>query len=107
MNAPARRFSSTVRSRYNENFWLDRKGLPHTERLRTLEKWTRTDFNNITYEVTVDDPGAYTARWTTSVNLRWEAGTELFEYVCQQANYAGNLMVGDQKSVDRTTTIIP
>ncbi len=92
---------------YNENFWLDRKGLPHTARLRTLEKWTRTDFNNITYEVTVDDPGAYTARWTTSVNLRWEAGTELFEYVCQQANYAHNLMLGEYDTVDRTTVTVP
>ena len=26
---------------FNEGFWLDRKGLPHTEQLRTLEKWTR------------------------------------------------------------------
>jgi hypothetical protein len=92
---------------FNENFWLDRKGLPHTDRLRTLEKWTRTDFANITYEITVDDPGAYTQPWTTSVNLRWEAGTELFEYVCQQANYAHHLMLGEYRQVDRTTMTVP
>jgi hypothetical protein len=28
---------------YNENFWLDRRGLPHTEALHTLEKFTRTN----------------------------------------------------------------
>jgi hypothetical protein len=92
---------------YNENFWLDRRGLPHTEALHTLEKFTRVDAGTIRYEVTVDDPGAYTKPWTTRFNLRRENGTELFEYVCQQANYAGELMVGDQKSVNRTTTIIP
>jgi hypothetical protein len=92
---------------YNENFWLDRRGMPHTEALHTLEKFTRTDSATIKYEVTVNDPGAYTAPWTTTFNLRRETGTELFEYVCQQANYAGELMVGDQKSVNRTTTIIP
>ena len=92
---------------YNENFWLDRRGMPHTEAMQTLEKFTRTDQATIKYEVTVNDPGAYTAPWTTSFNLRREGGTELFEYVCQQANYAGELMVGQQKSVDRTTTIIP
>ena len=59
------------------------------------------------YEVTVDDPGAYTAPWTAQFNLRWENGTELFEYVCQQANYAGTLMVGDQTSVDRSSEIVP
>ena len=59
------------------------------------------------YEVTVEDLGAYTAKWTTSVILRWEQGTELFEYVCQQANYATELMVGDYGKVDRTSDIIP
>ena len=49
----------------------------------------------------MDDPGAYTAPWTARFNLRWENGHELFEYVCQQANYAGELMVGDKTSVDR------
>jgi len=92
---------------FNERFWLDRKGLPHTEKLRTIERFTRTDFNTIRYEVTVDDPGAYTSTWTTSVILRWEPDTELFEYVCQQANYAHELMVGGFNSIDRTTPTVP
>jgi len=92
---------------FHEGFWLDRKGLPHTEQLRTLERFTRIDFNTMRYEVTVDDPGAYTETWTTSVMLRWEPGTELFEYVCQQSNYAPNLMVGDYREVDRSSLIVP
>ena len=92
---------------YNESFWLDRRGLPHTEALHTLEKFTRVNQATVKYEVTVDDPGAYTGPWTTTFNLRRENGQELFEYVCQQANYAGELMVGDKTSVDRATTIIP
>jgi hypothetical protein len=92
---------------FNENFWLDRKGLPHTEALRTLEKWTRTDLENITYEVTVDDPGAYTAPWTTTLNLRWEAGTELFEFICQQANYAPELMIGESEAGGFSAVTVP
>jgi hypothetical protein len=92
---------------YNESFWLDRRGMPHTNQLHTIEKFTRTDSNTIRYEATIDDPGAYTAPWTGSFTLRWEPNTELFEYVCQQANEAAELMVGNQESVDRTTTIIP
>jgi hypothetical protein len=92
---------------YHEGFWLDRKGLPHTDTLRTLERITRVDQNTINYQVTVDDPGAYTAPWTTQVSLRWEAGTELFEYMCQQANYAHELMVGAMESVSRTSPIVP
>ena len=92
---------------YNEAFWLDRRGLPHTAALHTLEKFTRVNQATVKYEVTVDDPGAYTAPWTTTFNLRRENGQELFEYVCQQANYASELMVGEKTSVDRSTTIIP
>jgi len=92
---------------FNEGFWLDRRGLPHTDRLHTVERFTRENATTIRYEVTVDDPGAYTDKWTARFNLRWENGTELFEYVCQQANYAFTLMVGDQETVDRTSPIIP
>ena len=92
---------------FNEGFWMDRGGLPHTETLHTLERFTRTNFSTIRYELTVDDPGAYTAPFTGSMNLVWEAGTELFEYVCQQANYAHELMVGEHEKVDRTTPIVP
>jgi hypothetical protein len=59
------------------------------------------------YEVTIDDPGAYTKPWTAGFDMRREAGQELFEYVCQQANYAHELMVGEEKSVDRSAPIIP
>jgi hypothetical protein len=92
---------------FNEDFWLDRRGFPHTEKLRTLERLTRTDSNTIRYEVTIDDPGAYSKPWTGGFNLRWDGGTELFEYVCQQANYAGELMVGTMDKVDRTVSHIP
>ena len=92
---------------YNEDFWLDRRGMPHTEQLHTIEKFTRTDSATIRYEITVNDPGAYTAPWTGTFNLGWQAGQELFEYVCQQANYADELMVGDKTEIDRSSNIIP
>jgi hypothetical protein len=92
---------------FHEGFWLDRKGLPHTEKLHTLERWTRLNATTMEYELTVDDPGAYTATWSTKVVLSWEPNTELFEYVCQQQNYAGELMVGGFTSVDRTAITVP
>jgi hypothetical protein len=56
----------------------------------------------------VDDPGAYTAPWTGKFNLRWEVGTELFEYMCQQANYATELMVGSgETGAGKTTDVVP
>jgi hypothetical protein len=92
---------------FNESFWMDRRGVPHTDQLHTIEKFTRTDSNTINYEATIDDPGAYTGQWTGKFTLRWEANTELFEYVCQQDNQATELMVGEFKSVDRSSDFIP
>jgi hypothetical protein len=92
---------------FNEGFWLDRLGSPHTDRLHTLERLTRTDLNVMQYEVTIDDPGAYTKTWKSGFNLRWDPNVELFEYVCQQMNYAHELMIGSHDKVDRRSPIIP
>lgn len=92
---------------FNESFWFDRSGLPHTEKLHLIERFTRTDYKTIKYEVTVDDPGAYTATWSAGFLLGWDQAQELFEYVCQDNNFAPNLMVGAGESIDRVSPIVP
>ena len=92
---------------FNEGFWIDRGQLPHTDRLHLIEKYTRTALDSMKYELTIDDPGAYTAPFTGTSNLRWENGTELFEYVCQQENFAHTLMVGEGTKADRSSPIVP
>ena len=92
---------------FNERFWMDRQGSPHTEKLHYMERFTRLDMNSMRYEITIDDPGAYTATWNTGFTLRWSPGQELFEYVCQDNNHAPELMIGSEKSVDRTSRIVP
>jgi hypothetical protein len=73
----------------------------------TVERFTRTAFDTLRYEVTIDDPGAYTAPFSGRMELKWEDGTELFEYVCQEENYAPTLMVGQGTTVDRSSRIVP
>jgi hypothetical protein len=92
---------------FNEDFWIDRGMLPHTSQLHTVERFTRTAFDTLRYEVTIDDPGAYTATFSGRMDLKWENGTELFEYVCQEENYAPTLMVGQGTTVDRNSLIVP
>jgi hypothetical protein len=55
----------------NEKFWFSNGGLPHTEQLHLIERFTRTDMNTMKYEVTVDDPGAYTRTWSAAWTLQW------------------------------------
>jgi hypothetical protein len=92
---------------FNERFWIDREGTPHTEKLHLIERFTRSDFNTLRYEITVDDPAAYTATWTGGFLLRWSVGAELFEYVCQENNRSPEGMVGTQESVTRESPIVP
>jgi len=92
---------------FSEAFWFDRTGLPHTEQLHTVERFTRTDSKTMKYEVTIDDPGAYTATWSSSFLLGWDSEQELFEYICQDNNLATGLLVGSQESVNRNSPIVP
>ena len=72
---------------FNDKFWFDYKGHPHTEKLHTIERYTRTDMGNMTIDVTIDDPGAYTKPFTTTGRARMMVGTELLEYICQEDNF--------------------
>jgi hypothetical protein len=93
---------------YNERMWISNlEGMPHSEKLHTIERFTRTDMNNMRYELTIDDPGAYTSTWKTAFSLRFNPNAESFEFICQDGNQAFDLMVGSMESVDRTSPFVP
>jgi hypothetical protein len=88
---------------FSDNFWMNRDGLPHTTQLHLVERLTRVNMDTLNYEVTIDDPGAYTAPWTSGYTLGWTRGVELFEYVCQENNISPESMAGDAL----TSSIVP
>jgi len=98
---------------YNDRFWIDRgdsanTAFVHTPQLHTIERLTRTSANNIRYELTIDDPGAYTKTWTVNpYAVTLQPQEELFEYICQDNNQGATLMVGSAESVDRSSVIVP
>ena len=79
----------------NEKSWMSRDGLPSTDQLHLIERFSRESLDTAHYEVTIDDPGAYTAPWTSSFVLGWQEGDEMFEYVCQENNLSPESMLGD------------
>jgi hypothetical protein len=92
---------------FNEKMWIDRGQAPHTEKLHLVEKFTRTDMRSMTYELTVDDPGAYTAIWSRTSQMTFAPNSELFEFICQDNNFAPELLVGTREFVDRSSVIVP
>jgi hypothetical protein len=43
-----------------ENTWLGSTGYPHSEAMRVIESYRRTDHDTILYDITITDPKAYT-----------------------------------------------
>ena len=70
---------------YNDRTWLDRSGHPHTESLRTTERYRRPDLGHLEYTLTLEDPAVYAKPWTLSMNAKLAADTEIIEYVCNEA----------------------
>jgi len=76
---------------YNDKFWFDSRGTPHTEQLHTIERWTRPNFGTLVNEFTLEDPGAY----SRPVQLKFTAKllrpdlTDLMEDICNENNQAG------------------
>jgi hypothetical protein len=74
---------------FNDKFWFDRRGHPHTEQLHTIERWTRKDLGHLENEVTIDDPGAYSRPFKTTYTATLQPGDELLEYICSENNLFG------------------
>lgn len=79
---------------FNGLAWLDQAGHAQTEKAHLVERYTRTDSLTLKYEVTIDDPGAYSKPWRTSNTVRWRPGLELLEYVCQENEKSSGHMIG-------------
>ena len=71
---------------FNDKFWFDFRGHPHTEQLHTVERYTRKDFGTLVNEVTIDDPGAYSKPFTLKFNATLIPKAEILEYICQENN---------------------
>ena len=68
---------------YNDRSWLDQVGHPHTEKLHTIERYKRVGANQLEYDITVDDPGAYTAPWPGHRNfVKSDSGFMRYMWVC-------------------------
>ena len=79
---------------YNDLFWFDFAGHPHTEKLHTIERYRRPSVGTLEYEVTIDDPGAYTRPFTLYSGHSYESDTELMEYICNENNQDVEHIVG-------------
>ena len=64
------------------------RGIPHSEELHVVERFTRTSESRIEYSVTITDPKVYTQPWTVALPLNRDDEYLMFEYACHEGNLA-------------------
>jgi hypothetical protein len=69
---------------FNADTWLDAAGTFHSEKLRVVERFTRTSPDTLQYEATITDPKVFARPWTIRMPLYLlkEPGAQIYEYEC-------------------------
>ena len=69
---------------FKEGSWLDDNGHPHTEALRTTERFRRINFGRMDLDVTIDDAKTYSRPWKSdTIHFLLQPDTELLEHLCE------------------------
>jgi hypothetical protein len=68
---------------FNDKTPLDLMGHPHSDALRTVERFRRRDFGHLEYEVTFNDPKMYTKPFTIKVPHDLVPDSDVFENNCE------------------------
>jgi len=68
---------------FNDKTWLNNVGLPHTEKLRVTERYTRPDLGHLKVDVTFTDPDTFDKPLQFSFAMQLMTDTEMLEEVCE------------------------
>ena len=79
---------------FRDGLWADYDGSPITTAAKITERFRRVNFGSLELEMTVDDLKAYTKPWTVRIELAFQVGSDLLEYVCLEGERDSAHMVG-------------
>jgi len=79
---------------FRDDLWLDRNGSPLTDAAKMTERFRRTSFGRMEIEITIDDPKAYTAPFTVTVQHVLAVDTELLDSPCAENEKDQPHMIG-------------
>ena len=80
---------------YNDKTWLDDTGHPHSDAMKTAERFRRIDFGHMEMLITIEDSKVYTQPFTATIPFVLLPDTELIEDVCD-----------NEKDAERIKTIV-
>jgi hypothetical protein len=79
---------------FNDRSWLDDTGHPHSEALKTTERFRRIDFGHMEMQVTIEDAQTYLAPFTMTVRFELQPDTELLENICENEKDSEHITLG-------------
>ena len=71
---------------FNDKTWLNGQGMPHSEDLHVIERISRPDLGHLQFDITLDDPKAFTKPHQYKRGHTLMENTDLLEYVCNEFN---------------------
>jgi len=77
------------------------KGIPQSEALHVVERFTRSGPDTISYEVTIDDPPNYTRPWKVAFPLTRNDNYRIYEYACHEGNHAVENVLGGGRAAEK------
>jgi hypothetical protein len=60
---------------------------PTTDELKIVERFTRVAPNELSYDVTISDPGTWTKPWKIHMPYKLDPQYVVYEYACHEGNY--------------------
>ena len=93
---------------FNDKTWIDRRGVPHSDQLRVVERIRRGGENELIVDIMVEDPIAFTEPWTAR-KVFDKVDWSLEEFIClDDSSYQEFerelLEYNDGSSEERTST---
>ena len=93
---------------YNDKVWIATqaaagriKGVPQTETLHVVERFTPSDSNTIEYTATLTDSQMFTQPWTVSIPLQRDSSYRIYEYACHEGNRAVENILRDARAMEQ------
>ena len=71
-----------------------------TDKLHVVERFTRTGPDTLQWQLTIDDPGAWTKPWTAMIPLR-PSKKAVYEYACHEGNYGLESILAGARREDK------
>jgi hypothetical protein len=77
-------------------------GIPTSESLRVVERFTRSSENTLEYAIAVEDPVVMTQSWTASLPWRRTPEYYIYEYGCHEGNQAISNALRNSRYLERS-----